>query len=122
MIVQIISYDPDGDKVIAQARTQELESMGWKGSTSNIPASYLAGLLAGVRAKEDGVTQAVVDLGMQNASHGGRLFAAVKGAIDAGIESSVGEGAFPSEERLQGAHIDEGIAKSIESVKKKIGA
>lgn len=120
--IQVVDYLPDGDVVRAHADTSQLASKGWKASTSSVPAAYLAGYLAGMRAKEAGVTEAVVDFGMQRSAHGGRLFAAVKGAIDAGLTIPVREEALPVDERLQGAHIDESLAKSVEALKKKIGA
>jgi len=49
---QIIKYEPKGDKTVVSANTQELEKLGWKYSTSNIPAAYLTGLLIGQRAKK----------------------------------------------------------------------
>lgn len=118
--VQFVDYEPDGDVVRAAAETGHLE--GWKAGTSNLPAAYLAGYAAGVRAKKEGVSEAVLDFGMQKANAGGRLFAAAKGVMDAGIAVPVAEDALPSEERLLGAHIDESLAKSVEQVKKKIGA
>ena len=119
-IVQFVDYEPDGDVVVAHAETGHLEAAGWKGSTGNMPAAYLAGLKAGALAKKAGVDSAVVDLGMQEPTHGGRLFAAVKGAIDAGIDIPVSEDALPADERVQGAHIDEALAKSFEQVKEKV--
>lgn len=119
--VQIVDYQPDGDVIIASASTTQLSKLGWKGATGNIPAAYLAGFMAGAAAKKAGATSAVVDLGMQNAYAGGRLFAAVQGAIDAGIEIPHGDEVMPQEDRITGAHIDEKLASSIEAVKKKVG-
>ena len=47
--------------------------------------------------------KAIVDFGLQ--SKADRLFALVKGAIDAGLEINCPEEAFPSEDRLSGKHI-----------------
>jgi large subunit ribosomal protein L18 len=38
---------------------------------------------------------------------GGRVFAAVKGIRDAGVELPAGEEMFPDEHRLEGGHIEE---------------
>lgn len=122
MLVQVVSYTPDGDVVLAQATTKELVDSGWKAATSNLPAAYLAGYLAGVRAQKASISEAILDLGMQKAAHGGRLFAAVKGVLDAGVSVPVREEVLPSEERVLGAHIDEKLSKTIEAVKKKVGA
>lgn len=119
-IVQFVDYEPDGDVVKAQADTRQLSTDGWKGSTGNLPAAYLAGFKAAAAARKAGVEKVVVDLGMQEPTHGGRLFAAVKGVIDAGIQVPVSDDALPAEERLQGAHIDDSLAKNVEAVKEKV--
>lgn len=121
-IVQFIEYLPDGDVVKAHADTKHLASKGWSASTSSIPAAYLAGYLAGVQAKKAGLSNAVLDMGRQQTSHGGRIFAAVKGVIDAGVDVPVSENALPSEERLVGEHISEGLKKEVEALKKKVNA
>ncbi len=121
-VVQIIEYRPDGDVILAQGSTAQLADLGWKASAGNVPAAYLAGYLAGIRAKQAGVTNVIADLGMQKPFHGGRLFAAIKGAIDAGLTVPASESAFPAEDRLTGAHIDDSLPKLVEAVKKKVGA
>jgi large subunit ribosomal protein L18 len=119
-IVQFVEYQPDGDVIIAQATTKELADHGWKASTGNLPAAYLAGLLAGSRAKKAKVSEAIVDFGMQNPNHGGRLFAAVQGILDAEVELPVSEEALPAENRISGEHIDEKLSAQVEAVKKKV--
>ena len=105
MKVQIIKYEVKGDKTIASATTQELKKLGWKYSTSNLPAAYLTGLLIGKKAKKKKVKNVVVDFGVQRIVKGSRLYAALKGAIDAGLEVPCSEGVFPSEERIRGENI-----------------
>ena len=51
MRVQIVSFNPSGDKTVASAFSAELGEFGWKGGNGNLPAAYLTGLLAGLRAK-----------------------------------------------------------------------
>jgi len=121
-VVQVIKYAPDGDIILAQATSAQLPALGWKHHTGNLPAAYLVGMLAGSRAKKAGVSSVVVDIGMQKPSHGGRLFAAIKGAIDAGLEVPASEEALPSDERVSGAHIDDKLPKVVEDMKKKVGA
>ena len=101
---QIIEYEPKGDKTIVSATTQELEKLGWKYSTSDIPAAYLVGLLVGRKAKKK-IKDVVVDLGTQKNVKGSKLYAVVKGVIDSGIEVPCSEEVLPSEERLRGEHI-----------------
>ncbi len=102
---QIIAYNPDGDKVIVSATSIELGKLGWKMHKANIPSAYLTGLLLGVKAKKLKLTRPVLDLGLQSLKMQGKLFAAVKGAVDAGLDVDCGEEAFPSEDRFSGKHI-----------------
>ena len=102
---QIVNYDPKGDKVVVSATSRELQKLGWKAHKANIPSAYLTGLLLGKKAKKKNIKKAALDLGLQIPIKGGRLFAALKGAIDAGMEISHNEEALPSEERIAGKHI-----------------
>lgn len=105
VITQIVAYSPDGDKVLVSATSRELVKMGWKMHTANIPSAYLTGLLLGVKAKKMNISKAVLDLGLQTPIMKGKLFAAVKGAVDAGVDLHCGEEAFPEEDRITGKHI-----------------
>src|SRR3970282_641318 len=68
-----------GDKVLASASSRVLLKVGWKGSRKSLPASYLTGLMAGIRAKEKGVKTAVFYIGFQRFVRGSRLMAGAKG-------------------------------------------
>jgi len=120
--VQIIAYDEKGDHVLASAVSRELADFGWSGTSGNVPAAYLTGLLAGRRAAEKGVKAAVLDVGAQPPSLGGRLFAAAKGLVDAGLEVPHGEAVFPAEDRIAGKHLGEARAKAIAEVRAKVEA
>jgi large subunit ribosomal protein L18 len=117
---QFVTYDPDGDRVVAQAEALELEDLGWEGYTSNTPSAYLTGLLAAQRGREAGVDEAVLDLGLQKPSEGGVVFAALRGALDAGVEVPHGDGIFPTPDRLQGAHIDSETPENFADVHEEI--
>jgi large subunit ribosomal protein L18 len=120
--IQIVAYDEKGDRVVASALSGELREFGWTGTTGNVPAAYLTGLLAGRRAAKHGVTSAVLDLGVQRPSVGGRLFAAAKGLVDGGLQVPHGEVVLPSAERIAGAHLGEARRKEIAAVKGKMEA
>jgi len=120
--VQLIRYDEHGDRVVVSAVSNELRELGWTGTTGNVPAAYLTGLLAGRRAAGAGITDAVLDLGVQNPTGGGRVFAAAKGLIDGGVALPHGEGVFPSDDRIRGAHLAEARRKEIEDVREKVVA
>ena len=51
--------------------------------------------------------KAIIDIGLQTPAHGSRLYAAVKGAIDSGMEIPCSEEVLPPEDRLKGKHIQE---------------
>ncbi len=118
--VQFIEYDAKGDKVVAAAHSNELAESGWDKSTGNLPAAYLTGYLAGMRAKKKGVEEAVLDIGLKEPVKGAACFAVLKGILDAGVEVPHGEEVLPSEDRLKGKHIGPEMEKLVEDVKNKM--
>ncbi|MCA1811717.1 MAG: 50S ribosomal protein L18 [Halobacteriales archaeon] len=121
VIVQFVGWAQEGDQVQATAVAQELAKLGWEGSPKNTPAAYLTGLLAGKRARAAGVDAAVLDLGRHVPSKGGRIFAALKGVQDAGVDVAAGnEDIYPSEERLNGAFLD--LEANFNAVKDRIAS
>lgn len=119
--VHLSEYSDEGDKNHAQTISKELEEYGWEDNTGNLPAAYLTGFLMAKRAEAD---EAVLDLGLREKKDGGRIFAALKGAIDAGLEVPAGESVFPEESRIRGEHIkemkDKNIPEKFEETKQKI--
>jgi len=106
IIVQVISYERPGDKVIASATSIQLKKYGW-GGNKNIPSAYLTGLLCGMRAKESKIENAILDIGFRTPVHMSVPFAALKGALDAGLNIPFDETALPKEDRITGKHIEE---------------
>lgn len=104
-MAQLIQYHPQGDKVLIGVNTQSLKDYGWQASTSNIPAAYLVGYLVGKKALSQGKKEAVLDKGLSTLIKGSRIYACLKGALDAGLSINHGEGIYPSEERINGQHI-----------------
>lgn len=102
---QLIVTGPNGDETVASATTNDLEEFGWEAPTSNIPGAYLTGLLAGKRAIEAGLEEAVLDIGLNTATPGSKVFAVQEGAIDAGLEIPHNDDVFAEWERTRGAHI-----------------
>ncbi|MEM2111458.1 MAG: 50S ribosomal protein L18 [Candidatus Bathyarchaeia archaeon] len=112
IIVQLIKSTAAGDEVLTSAHSIELrKKYGWLGDLSNIPAAYLTGLLCGYRSMVRGVKEAVLDIGLQSPSKGARVFAVLKGFIDAGVEVPHNEEVLPDENRIAGKHIEEYAAK-----------
>ncbi len=114
--VQLIVYHPEGDRVLASANSRELLDKGWTGATANIPAAYLTGYMAGKRAVEKGLSEAVLDIGLRVPTPGSTSFAALKGLLEAGVDIPHGEEVIPSEDRLMGHHIDEGLEEEVEMI------
>ncbi|MCK5024522.1 MAG: 50S ribosomal protein L18 [Thermoplasmata archaeon] len=118
--IQFIRFDPKGDTVAAAATTKELAELGWSRATGNTPSAYLAGFLAGKRAAENGVSQAVLDIGLKTPTKGSKVFAALKGMLDAGVDIPHSGTILPAEERISGTHINDEVPKMFESVVNKI--
>ncbi len=102
---QLISYEKEGDKIIASANSHELNKLGWNFSGKSIPCAYLIGLLIGKKAKENKIKNVVLDIGMQRSIPKSKLYAAVKGVMDSGVDVPCSEEVMPSEERIKGEHI-----------------
>jgi len=99
---QFIKPKAEGDQVLSSAHSRNLRKLGWKGSPKSVPACYLLGLLAGKKAKEQGVEKANLYNGLSLFVNGSRVSALVKGVKDAGVEVPMADEAVPSEERLSG--------------------
>jgi large subunit ribosomal protein L18 len=120
IIGQIINFDKKGDVTLVGITSKILKKYGWKFACDNTPASYLTGYLLGKMALSKGVKEAVLDIGLYTSTKGGRMYAFVKGAIDAGLNVPCSEEMFPSEYRIKGLHISEEVAKNFEEVKRNI--
>ena len=110
---QLVIPGPQGDETIASAHSSDLAEYGWEAPTSNLPAAYLTGLLAGTRAVEAGLEEAVLDIGLHTASPGNKVFAIQEGAIDAGLEIPHNDSVLAEWERTRGEHIAE-YAESLD--------
>jgi large subunit ribosomal protein L18 len=118
--IQFINFKVNGDETIAAANSTELKKIGWNKS-GNVPAAYLTGLLAGKKAKSKNIKEAVLDLGLQTSTKGSRIYAALKGVLDSGINVPHSKDILPSDERIRGEHISKDLSKQFEEVKNKIG-
>ncbi|MGB9740363.1 MAG: 50S ribosomal protein L18 [Candidatus Bathyarchaeia archaeon] len=107
IIAQVIVAKPEGDKVLVSAHSRELEKLGWKAPRGNVPAAYLTGLLCGFKAKSNGIKEAILDIGLRSPSKGARVFAVLKGVLDAGVDVPHSEEKLPDEKRISGEHIAE---------------
>lgn len=117
IIAQMISYSPNGDRVLVNLSSEKLREFGWKGDLNNTPAAYLTGLLTGKMALKLGIKEAILDIGLRSPVKGSRVFAALRGAIEAGLEIPHDEEILPDDSRIHGEH----IAKFYEMNPEKFG-
>jgi len=120
---QLVSWAKEGDLVTVTVTGSDLlKKYGWPESFSqkSVSASYLVGFAMGKAALATGATEAVLDIGLAASTPGGRVFSALKGMVDAGLEIPHGENVLPDEGRLAGAHISDAIAAAVESTKNAI--
>ena len=93
--VQFIRFEQDGDKTILTFNAKVLAKLYKWPVKRNCWTAYLTGLHAGKKAIENGVTEAILDIGMYVQSNGGTIFAVLKGAIDAGMKMDADESKMP---------------------------
>ena len=104
---QLIVPGTRGDETLASATSEDLADFGWEAPTGNLPAAYLTGLLAGKRALDAGVEEAVLDIGLNTATPGSKVFAVQEGAIDAGLDIPHNDDVLAEWPRNRGEHIAE---------------
>ena len=112
-IVQVINVGEDGDETVVSAHSKELNKLGWLAGNKNTSAVYLTAYLCGKKAVAAGIDYAVADIGLKSPIRGSKVFAAVKGAADAGLNVPYGESIIPTEDRINGEHIAE-YAESLD--------
>lgn len=120
LILQLVDYKVDGDKVLCSINSNELKKYGWKQSCNNLPSAYLAGLL--LAKKSSKIKEAILDIGRNISQVGGKIYAAMKGVNDGGVSINHDESVLPSEDRISGKHMGDKVVKNFEEVKKKINS
>lgn len=105
LIVQLVEHGTAGDRTLTSANALELKKLGYKGATGNTPAAYLTGLLFASRALAAGHSKGVLDLGLSANSRGSRIYAALQGAVEVGLDIPHSREPLPVPARLHGEHI-----------------
>jgi len=103
--VQIVEYDEGGDKTVAAITSQTLKKFGWEFAFDSTPAAYLTGIMIGKVAQEKKISEAILDIGLYPSTKGSRLYAVIKGAVDAGLNVPHDAEMLPDESRIRGEHI-----------------
>tara|TARA_Y100000310_G_scaffold122529_1_gene121232 strand:- start:3536 stop:4123 length:588 start_codon:yes stop_codon:yes gene_type:complete len=102
--LQIVESENAKDKVLYSVNSRELLKHGWPedktGSLKSLAAGYLSGLLLGKKAKEL-KKPVILDSGLIPNTKGSRVYSAVKGFADSGIEIKYDKKVIPSEERIK---------------------
>lgn len=108
ILIQITKSEMEGDHTITQANSYELvKKFGWLGGRKNTPAAYLLGLIVGYKSLNHAIKDAILDAGLMRPKRGSRLFAALKGALDAGLKVPCDDEVIPDADRIEGAIIAE---------------
>ena len=89
-------------------------------SKKSVPASYLVGFALGKAAIAAGHEDAVLDIGLAASTPGSRVFAALRGMVEAGLNVPHSEKVLPDDERTKGAHINDSIAGAMDTTKSSI--
>lgn len=105
IIMQIADFNPKGDAIRLTVTSRSLKGLGWKHSCKNIPAAYLCGMLAGKKAVAMKIPKAIADIGLHSVTKGGKIFAALKGAKDAGLDMALSDEIVPDHATITGAKI-----------------
>ncbi len=118
IIAEIITSKNAQDSVVCYVNSKELQRFGWKSSCKNLPASYLSGFLIGIKAKKSRISKAILDIGIEISTKGSRIYAVLKGALDAGLDIHHSKEIIPSDDRIRGKHIKDKF--DIEQIKERI--
>ncbi len=124
-IAQIVRYNPEGDITELQFNSSSLKKkFGWDYNVKNLPSAYLTGYVLGRMALQKGIDEVILDVGLRKPHRKGRIYALVKGMLDAGVYIPHDPSILPDEDRLKGLHIKKYLGKDVASkfdeVKEKI--
>ena len=119
---QLVEFGMGGDSIVASVNGNTLVKHGWPAGASrkSVPACYIAGYALAKSAIAAGHDSAILDIGLASSSPGGRVFAALRGMVDAGLDVPHGADVLPDDDRVNGTLIDDSIAAAVESTKKAI--
>jgi len=122
--LQLVVAEQLGDKTLLTVNSKELEDFGYTLSKSNLPAAYLTGLLFGKKMLALGNVEGIADIGLHASTRGNRIYAAIKGVVDAGVNVPHSPEIFPEDERIRGEHIKKytgtDIVAQFEQAREKI--
>ncbi|VVB67808.1 50S ribosomal protein L18 [uncultured archaeon] len=103
--LQLVVAEQEGDKTLLTVNSRDLKDFGYTLGTGNLPAAYLTGLLFGKKMLALGEKEGIADIGLHASTRGNRIYAAIKGVVDAGVNVPHSPEIFPDDERIRGEHI-----------------
>lgn len=122
VLAQYVTSKEAQDKVEFGINSKHLMKYGWpkeaRGSLKSIPAAYLTGFLMGKKIIDKKLKTPVIDFGMLRVLHKSKVYAFLKGLIDAGVKIDCKEETFPKEERIKGQDLKNKIP--FNEIKSKI--
>jgi large subunit ribosomal protein L18 len=111
--LQLVVAEQTGDRTLLTVNSRELRAFGYTLGAGNLPAAYLTGLLFGKKMLAAGMTEGIADIGLHASTRGNRVYAAIKGVVDAGVDLPHSPEIFPDEKRIRGEHIKKHTGSDI---------
>jgi len=109
IIAQYLLSEEAKDKAVIGIDSRELIKYGWpkesQGSLKSICAAYLTGYLIGKKIIKEKLRNPILDTGMIRIIHKNKVYAFLKGLIDAGIKINCNKEFFPEESRIKGENL-----------------
>jgi large subunit ribosomal protein L18 len=100
---QLIKPSLKGDIVLSFSNSKELTKHGWKGSSNNLSASFLVGLLLGKKMLAKNINSAILYTGKTIFTS--KVAACLKGVSTAGVEIPLSEDSLPADDRINSTHV-----------------
>src|ERR687889_2411588 len=100
---QLIQPNLRGDTVISFSNSTELGKYGWKGSSNNLSASFLVGLLMGRKMLGKNNNSAILYTG--KTSFTSKVAACLKGIAFSGVKIPLSEDSLPDDDRINASHV-----------------
>lgn len=118
IILQVVESKHAQDKIIKTVSTKDLLKYGWPedkvGKLKSLGAAYLVGLLMGKKVKDMVKGRVILDSGLIPNTKGSRVYAAVKGLADSGINIPFNEEVVPSKESIEKEEFFNKVKEGIE--------
>ncbi|MAH06677.1 50S ribosomal protein L18 [Candidatus Pacearchaeota archaeon] len=115
VVLQIVESVHAQDKIVGMVSTKDLLKKGWPvekaGSLKSLGAVYLAGLMLGKKYEGKKV---ILDSGLIPNTKGSRVYAAVKGVADAGVDIPYDEKVIPEKERIENFEFFNKVREGVE--------